>query len=162
MDSFTFVISSYNSNTAATANNCFIKLAGLPNNQKFLCEVIDFAINTNTIAAPDATLPAGVVPVTQSYYTLTASTEMQILNGVHHPNKFNRICNISRATGLLTGCYGHTFQVGNFNNHTVNFKLELPDLTFMSTLSINQPTAAVQGTPIITYWTLSLKMTPIE
>jgi hypothetical protein len=62
----------------------------------------------------------------------------------------------------LTGCYGHTFQVGHFNNHTVNFKLELPDLTFMSTLSINQPTAAVPGTPITTHWTLSLKMTPIE
>jgi hypothetical protein len=145
MDSFTYVISSINSNTANTANNCFIKLAGLPNNQKFLCEVIDFALNTNSLHAN----------VVHSYFSLTANTEMQILNGVHHPNKFNRICNISKATGLLTGCCGHTFQVGNFNNHTVNFQLELPDLTFINNGSINQ-------NAVSTYWTLSLNMTPIE
>ena len=145
MDSFTYVISSNNSTTANRANNCFIKLAGLPTNQKFLCEVIDFALNVNTIDAME----------TETYLSLTASTEMQILNGVQHPVKFNKICNINRTTGLLTGCYGHSFKVENFNNHTINFKLEKPDLTFLNIGSIN-----MNGDN--TYWTLSLKMTPIE
>ena len=143
MDSFTYVISSINSTTAATANNCFIKLAGLPNDQKFLCEVIDFALNVNTI---DATM-------IETYLVLAANTEMQILNGVQHPNKFNRICNIDRSTGLMTG-YGHVFQVGNFNNHTVNFQIGLPNLTLLPTGDINDVSS--------THWTLSLKMTPIQ
>jgi hypothetical protein len=143
MDSFTYVISSINSTTANTANNCFIKLAGLPNNQKFLCEVIDFALNVNTI---DATM-------IETYLVLAANTEMQILNGVQHPNKFNRICNIDRSTGLMTG-YGHVFQVGNFNNHTVNFQIGLPNLTLLPTGNINVVTSS--------HWTLSLKMTPIQ
>ncbi len=143
MDSFTYVISSINSTTAATANNCFIKLAGLPNDQKFLCEVIDFALNVNTIDAA----------IIETYLVLTANTEMQILNGVQHPNKFNRICNIDRSTGLMTG-YGHVFQVGNFNNHTVNFQIALPNLTLLPTGDINDVSS--------TYWTLSLKMTPIQ
>ena len=143
MESFTYVISSINSTTAATENNCFIKLAGLPNDQKFLCEVIDFALNVNTI---DATM-------IETYLVLAANTEMQILNGVQHPNKFNRICNIDRSTGLMTG-YGHVFQVGNFNNHTVNFQIGLPNLTLLPTGDINDVSS--------THWTLSLKMTPIE
>jgi len=143
MDSFTYVISSINSTTANTANNCFIKLAGLPNNQKFLCEVIDFALNVNTI---DATM-------IETYLVLAANTEMQILNGIQHPNKFNRICNIDRSTGLMTG-YGHVFQVGNFNNHTVNFQIGLPNLTLLPTGNINVVTSS--------HWTLSLKMTPIQ
>ena len=44
-DTFTTVISSHNSVTANTANNCWIKLGGLPNDLEFYCEVIDFAIN---------------------------------------------------------------------------------------------------------------------
>ena len=143
MDSFTYVISSINSTTANTANNCFIKLAGLPNNQKFLCEVIDFALNVNTI---DATM-------IETYLVLAANTEMQILNGIQHPNKFNRICNIDRSTGLMTG-YGHVFQVGNFSNHTVNFQIGLPNLTLLPTGNINVVTSS--------HWTLSLKMTPIQ
>ena len=143
MDSFTYVISSINSTTANTANNCFIKLAGLPNDQKFLCEVIDFALNVNTID----------VAIIETYLVLTANTEMQILNGVQHPNKFNRICNIDRSTGLMTG-YGHVFQVGNFNNHTVNFQIGLPNLTLLPTGDINDVSS--------THWTLSLKMTPIQ
>ena len=141
MDSFTYVISSINSTTANTANNCFIKLAGLPNDQKFLCEVIDFALNVNTIDAA----------IIETYLVLTANTEMQILNGVQHPSKFNRICNIDRSTGLMTG-YGHVFQVGNFNNHTVNFQIGLPNLTLLPTGDIND----------VSSWTLSLKMTPIQ
>jgi hypothetical protein len=143
MESFTYVISSINSTTASTANNCFIRLSGLPNNQKFLCEVIDFALNVNTIDAA----------VVQTYLVLAVSTEMQILNGVQHPSKFNRICNIDRTTGLMTG-YGHVFQVGNFNNRTINFQIGLPNLTLLSDAAINQIST--------THWTLSLKMTPIE
>jgi len=143
MDSFTYVISSINSTTANTANNCLIKLVGLPNDQKFLCEVIDFALNVNTIDAA----------IIETYLVLTANTEMQILNGVQHPNKFNRICNIDRSTGLMTG-YGHVFQVGNFNNHTVNFQIGLPNLTLLPTVNINVVSSS--------HWTLSLKMTPIQ
>jgi hypothetical protein len=118
-------------------------MGGLPNNQKFLCEVIDFAMNVNTID----------VAIEQTYLSLSASTEMQILNGVQHPFKFDTICNIDRTTGLMTG-YGHVFQVGNFNNHTVNFQIGLPNKTELQLASINQGTT--------TYWTLSLKMTPID
>ena len=77
MDSFTYVINSKNSTTANTANNCFIKLAGLPNNQRFLCEVIDFAINITSIGAA----------IVDSYIVMTADSEMQILNGVEHQVK---------------------------------------------------------------------------
>ena len=144
MDSFTYVINSKNSTTAATANDCFIKLAGLPTNKRLLCEVIDFALNVNTIDTA----------IDDTYLVLTASTEMQILNGVEHPAKFDRICNINIVNGLLTGYSGHIFKVENFNNHTVNFQIGLPDFTLLPTSSINQTTT--------TYWTLSLKMTPIE
>ncbi len=38
MDSFTYIISSNNSIVDATANNCSIKLAGLPTNRRFKCK----------------------------------------------------------------------------------------------------------------------------
>ena len=43
-DTFTTVISSHNSVTANTANNCWIKLGGLPNDLEFYCEVIDLLL----------------------------------------------------------------------------------------------------------------------
>jgi hypothetical protein len=144
MDSFTYIISSSNSTTAATANNCFIELAGLPTNRKFRCEVIDFALNYNTIDTTN---------MVEKYLFLTASNEMQILDGVQHPQKFNKLCNISVSTGAMTSLFGHVFTVGNFNKHIVNFQIGLPNNTLLPTNRINQTNT--------TYWTLSLKMTPI-
>ena len=44
LETFTTVISSHNSVTANTANNCWIKLGGLPNDLEFYCEVIDLLL----------------------------------------------------------------------------------------------------------------------
>ncbi len=145
MDSFTYIISSSNSIVDATANNCSIKLAGLPTNRRFKCEVIDFAIDLETM---------NLTAIVASYSFLTASSEMQILDGVQHPQKFNRICNISLQSGLLTSSFGNVFTVENFNNHTIIFQLGLPNNTLLPTANINQTST--------TYWTLTLKMTPIE
>lgn len=144
MDSFTYVISSINSSTAATANNCYIELAGLPQNRKFKCEVIDFVIDYETM---------DVATIVGSYISLVASSEMQILDGVMHPRKFDRICNASLSTGQMTGVFGNVFTIGNFNKHTVNFQLLLPNMTRVATATINQTST--------TYWTLTLRMTPI-
>lgn len=145
MDSFTYVISSNNATSATTANNCYIKLAGLPNYRKFKCEVIDFAIDIETL---------DLTTIVASYLVLTASSEMQILDGIMHPNKFNRICNINLFNGCMTSIRGNIFTVENFNSHTVNFQIGLPNLTLLPTGKIN--------TTATTYWTLTLKMTPIN
>ena len=50
LETFTCVISSSTSETPFTANNCWIRLGGLPNDLEFYCEVIDFAINRTTVA----------------------------------------------------------------------------------------------------------------
>jgi hypothetical protein len=142
MDSFTYVINSINA--TGSANNCNIELAGLPQYQKYKCEVIDFMLDIETI---------NVANITGSYLSLVVSSEMQIFDGVMHPRKFDRICNINLSSGTLAGIYGNVFTVGNFNKRTVNFQLILPNMTRVLTGDINQTNT--------TYWTLSLKMTPI-
>jgi hypothetical protein len=145
MDSFTYVISSINASVANSANNCYIELSGLPANRKFKCEVIDFVLDVETI---------NLTTIVGSYLSLVASSEMQILDGVMHPRKFDRMCNINlQVGGVMTGTSGNIFTVGNFNKHTVNFQLLLPNMTRVLTTDINQTST--------TYWTLSLKMTPI-
>lgn len=147
MDSFTYVINSIDSVTSATANNCYIKLVGLPTNRKFKCEVIDFVIDVETL---------DLTTIVASYISVVVSSEMQILDGVMHPRKFDRICNVSLFSGTNTssfGNFGNVFTVGNFNNRLVNFQLLLPNMTRVATGTINQTST--------TYWTLTLKMTPI-
>ena len=140
-DTFTTVISSHNSVTANTANNCWIKLGGLPNDLEFYCEVIDFAINRTSLV--------NVI----DYIYLTANEELEIIGGVQFPRRFNKLCNINSVTGQHNGMFGNVFKVRNFNGRVVNFQLGDPDNTLVADANIN-----VVGN---TFWTITLKMTPI-
>ena len=110
-DTFTTVISSHNSVTANTANNCWIKLGGLPNDLEFYCEVIDFAINRTSLA--------NIV----DYIFLTVNEGFEIIGGVQFPKRFNKLCNINSVTGQHNGMFGNVFKVRNFNGRVVNFQL---------------------------------------
>ena len=140
-DTFTTVISSHNSVTANTANNCWIKLGGLPNDLEFYCEVIDFAINRTSLA--------NIV----DYIFLTVNEGFEIIGGVQFPKRFNKLCNINSVTGQHNGMFGNVFKVRNFNGRVVNFQLGDPDNTLVADANIN-----VVGN---TFWTITLKMTPI-
>jgi len=140
-DTFTLVISSNQSITANTANNCFIKLGGLPNDIEFYAEVIDFAINKTTLVAG-----------TTNYLTLATDEGLEIIGGVQFPRRFNKICNINTIAGTMGGIFGNVFRVRNFNGRTVNFQLGNPDNTIHGPVNV--------GTN--TYWTLTLRMTPIK
>lgn len=141
-DTFTTVISSHNSVTANTANNCWIKLGGLPNDLEFYCEVIDFAINRTSLA--------NIV----DYIFLTVNEGFEIIGGVQFPKRFNKLCNINSVTGQHNGMFGNVFKVRNFNGRVVNFQLGDPDNTLVADANIN-----VVGN---TFWTITLKMTPIK
>ena len=143
-ETFTTVISSNNSVTANTANNCWIKLGGLPNDIEFYCEVIDFAINKSSLA------------VATTDYIYLAVEGLEINGGVQFPKRFNKICNINPVTGQHNGLYGNVFKVRNFNGRLVNFQLGNPDNTLYPDASINR---AAYGN---TFWTLTLRMTPIK
>ena len=140
-ETFTTVISSHNSVTANTANNCWIKLGGLPNDLEFYCEVIDFAINRTSLA--------NIV----DYIFLTVNEGFEIIGGVQFPKRFNKLCNINSVTGQHNGMFGNVFKVRNFNGRVVNFQLGDPDNTLVADANIN-----VVGN---TFWTITLKMTPI-
>jgi hypothetical protein len=146
MNSFTYVISTVYATpaTIATANNCNIELIGLPNDRRFKCEVIDFVLDIGSL---------DLVTIGSSFVSLTASSEMQILDGVLHQRKCDRLCNFNLITGAMTGTSGNIFTVDNFNKHTVNFQLIQPNMTRVPTGTINQG--------FNTFWTLTLKMTPI-
>ena len=143
-ETFTTVISSNNSVTANTANNCWIKLGGLPNDIEFYCEVIDFAINKSSLA------------VATTDYIYLAVEGLEINGGVQFPKRFNKICNINPVTGQHNGLYGNVFKVRNFNGRLVNFQLGNPDNTLYLDGNINR---APYGN---TFWTLTLRMTPIK
>ena len=140
-DTFTTVISSHNSVTANTANNCWIKLGGLPNDLEFYCEVIDFAINRTSLA--------NIV----DYIFLTVNEGFEIIGGVQFPKRFNKLSNINSVTEQHNGMFGNVFKVRNFNGRVVNFQLGDPDNTLVADANIN-----VVGN---TFWTITLKMTPI-
>jgi hypothetical protein len=142
LETFTCVISSHNSVTANTANNCWIKLGGLPNDLEFYCEVIDFAINRTSLA--------NIV----DYIFLTVNEGFEIIGGVQFPKRFNKLCNINSVTGQHNGMFGNVFKVRNFNGRVVNFQLGDPDNTLVDNSNIN-----VVGN---TFWTITLKMTPIK
>ncbi len=144
-ETFTTVISSSNSITPSTANNCWIPLGGLPNDLEFYCEVIDFAINRTTVVNANA----------QDFYSLMTNEGLEIIGGVQFPKRFNKICNVRSNAGCLNNTVGHVFKVRNFNGRLVNFQLVNPDNnTIVAGANIN----AVNPT----YWTLTLKMTPIK
>ena len=143
LETFTCVISSNNSVTAFTANNCWIKLGGLPNDLEFYCEVVDFAINKTTFAA-------GIT----DYIYLTVNEGLEIIGGVQFPKRFNKLCNINTVSGTHGGMFGNVFKVKNFNGRLVNFQLGTPYDSLFPGADINN------GNP--TYWTITLKMTPIK
>lgn len=145
LETFTCVISSNNSITANTANNCWIKLGGLPNDLEFYCEVIDFAINKSSLAV-----------ATTDYLYLTVNEGFEIIGGVQFPKRFNKLCNINPVTGQHNGMFGNVFKVRNFNGRVVNFQLGNPDNTLYADNLINR---AAYGN---TFWTITLKMTPIK
>jgi len=147
-DTFTTVISSHNSVTSNTANNCWIKLGGLPNDLEFYCEVIDFAINRTSLAN------AGT-----DYFYLTANEGLEIIGGVQFPRRFNKLCNINPLTGQHNGIFGNVFKVRNFNGRVVNFQLGFSDNSILANANINQP---IGGNATNTFWTITLKMTPIK
>ena len=141
LETFTCVISSHNSVTANTANNCWIKLGGLPNDLEFYCEVIDFAINRTSLA--------NIV----DYIFLTVNEGFEIIAGVQFPKRFNKLCNINSVSGQHNGMFGNVFKVRNFNGRVVNFQLGDPDNTLVADANIN--------VVCNTFWTITLKMTPI-
>ena len=142
LETFTCVISSRNSETPFTANNCWIQLGGLPNDLEFYCEVIDVALTrSNMVGAGD-------------YLTLIANEGLEIIGGVQFPKRFNKICNIKTNTGQLNGLFGNVFKVRNFNGRLVNFQLTYQSDAPFPDNGINQATN--------TFWTLTLKMTPIK
>ncbi len=141
-ETFTCVINSSNSETPFTANNCWIRLGGLPNDLEFYCEVIDFFMNRASMANQG------------DYAYLAANEGFEIIGGVQFPKRFNKVCNIRMASGSHGGIFGNVFKVKNFNGRLVNFQLASPDGSLFGGANVN-----VVGN---TYWTLSLKMTPIK
>ena len=144
LETFTCVINSINSETPSTANNCWIRLGGLPNDLEFYCEVIDFAINKTTVANANLL----------DFYSLIANEGLEIIGGVQFPKRFNKICSIRANPGCLNGIFSNVFKVRNFNGQLVNFQLINPNNTIVANANIN----AVSPT----YWTITLKMTPIK
>lgn len=142
LETFTCVISSNNSITEFTANNCWIQLGGLPNDLEFYCEVIDFAINKTSLANLG------------DYIYLASNEGLEIIGGVQFPKRFNKLCNINTLTGEHSGIKGNVFKVRNFNGRLVNFQLGNPNNTLVAGANIN----AVGNT----FWTITLKMTPIN
>jgi hypothetical protein len=134
-DTFTCVISSNNSVTPFTANNCWIPLGGLPNDLEFYCEVIDFMMNRSSIINPG------------DYTYLAANEGFEIIGGVQFPKRFNKILNIRMPNGSHGGIFGNVFKVRNFNGRLVNFQIGNPDNTLFAGANIN-----VVGN---TFWTLT-------
>lgn len=173
-ETFTTVISSNNSVTANTANDCWIKLGGLPNDIEFYCEVIDFAINKSSLTGEN------------NYIQLAVNEGMEIIGGVQFPRRFNKLCNINTTTGQMNGVLGNVFKVRNFNGRLANFQLGNPDNSLFANINraavnavVAAPAiAAAVGPPIIPYsnivyaaaaipalntaWTITLRMTPIK
>ena len=146
-ETFTTVISSNSSETPFTANNCWIRLGGLPNDLEFYCEVIDVALTrSNMVGAGD-------------YLTLIANEGLEIIGGVQFPKRFNKICNIKTNTGQLNGLFGNVFKVRNFNGRLVNFQLTYQSDALFPDNGINQ---VVGGVVSNTFWTFTLKMSPIK
>ena len=62
-------------------------------------------------------------------------------------------------TGQHNGMFGNVFKVRNFNGRVVNFQLGNPDGSLIAGANINQ---VVGGNATNTFWTITLKMTPIK
>ena len=144
----TYVISSYEAEDATTANNCDIRLGGLPNNTKFYCEVISFYLDTSSIET-DTGVTANAF--TNSYLTLVADN--LISSGKMAKSKMlDIICSMNFADGSST--VGSQFTLDNFNGKTVNFQLVDPYGAQVHDDALNKGTET-------TTWILTLKLIPL-
>ena len=137
---FTYVID-YNAveNAQIRANNCMIPLRGLPNNKRFYCEVVNFMINTESLAVG--------IP---SYLTVTADTFCE--TGYMTNSRFDILCQFRTADGGLK-MTGNVFEVDNFNGKSINIQLVGPD---GNTIANN-----LVDVGVITTYQLTLRMKPI-
>lgn len=148
-NSFTYIISSYQAEDITTANNCNIRLSGLPHNRYFQCEVLGFHLDTTSIETDPDVEPNAF---TSSYLTLVADNF--ISNGrMTKTRLLDEITSMNFNDGSSTE--GSIFVVENFNGKTVNFQLVNPMGEQISDDAINRDVYT-------TVWKLALKMTPIE
>ena len=142
METFTYVISNAGVTTDSVYAQWNMRLNGLPSNQKFYCKVIDFVINSASLA--------GAIP---SYVTLgVRGFEDNIVNGYG----FSTMCNVSTdptVCQLFSG-EGSRFICSNFNSKVFEFFLVAPDLMKVAANLVDVGTT--------TYWSLTLLITPIN
>lgn len=138
---FTYVID-YNTaeNAVVQANDCNIVLRGLPNNKRFYCEVVNFMINTESLAVG--------IP---SYLTLTADSFCE--TGFMTYSRLDVLCQFKTADGGLK-MNGNCFEVDNFNGKNIHFQLVAPNGTVIPLNNIDQA-------GLITTWQLTLRMKAI-
>ena len=138
---FTYVVD-YNciENAVHQANDCYITLRGLPNNKRFYVEVVNFMINTESLAV--------AVP---SYLTLTAEDFCE--TGFMTYSRLDVLCQFKTADGGLK-MNGNCFEVNNFNGKNIHFQLWSPTNVLI-------PLANIDQGGFITTWQLTLRMKPI-
>lgn len=139
---FTYVID-YNTveNAQTQANFCMIPLRGLPNSKRFYCEVVNFMINTESLAVACPT-----------YLTLTADSFCE--TGYMTNSRFDILCQFKTADGGLK-MPGNVFEVDNFNGKNIHFQLVGPDGGTIANAVIDQG-------GFITRWQLTLRMKAIN
>ena len=138
---FTYVID-YNciENAVHQGNDCYIVLRGLPNNKRFYCEVVNFMINTESLAV--------AIP---SYLTLIADDFCE--TGFMTYSRMDVLCQFRTADGGLK-MNGNCFEVNNFNGKNIHFQLVSPTGTVIPLNNIDQG-------GVITTWQLTLRMKAI-
>ena len=143
METFTYVITNAGINTDSVYAQWNMRLNGLPTNQKFYCKVIDFVINSASLA--------GAI---SSYVSLGCrGFEDNVVNGNYG---FSTMCNVSCDTTVcqLFSGEGSRFICPNFNSKMFEFFLVAPDLMKVASNLVDSTTT--------TYWSLTLLMTPID
>ena len=138
---FTYVID-YNciENAVHQSNDCYIVLRGLPNNKRFYCEVVNFMINTESLAV--------AIP---SYLTLTAKDFCE--TGFMTYSRLDVLCQFKTTDGGLKMA-GNCFEVNNFNGKNIHFQLVSPTGVVIPLNNIDQ-------NALITTWQLTMRMKPI-
>ena len=142
METFTYVVTNANTTTDIDYAQWNMRLNGLPTNQKFYCKVIDFVINSASLA-----------PGISSYVTLAArGFEDNIVNSYG----FSPLCNVSTDSTVcqLFSGEGSRFICNNFNSKIIEFFLVDPDLMKTNVDDVDNG--------VSTYWSLTLLMTAID
>ena len=142
METFTYVITNAGVTTDSVYAQWNMRLNGLPSNQKFYCKVIDFVINSASLA-----------PGISSYVTLGCrGFEDNIVNGYG----WSPMCNVSTDSTVcqLFSGEGSRFICPNFNSKIIEFFLVDPDLMKTDAADVDSGTT--------TYWSITLLITPIN